>query len=134
MSKAQYEMMVLTDAELDEAGRAAIIEKARKAVVKGGGSLGEIKEWGRRKLAYPINKKPDAFYTLAYLESDGATLDETVHLMRITDGVMRAMAFTRVPDLPEGVVLEGISDEEAASGERRGGRGRGGGRGGRSRD
>lgn len=134
MSNTQYEMMVLTEAELDEAGRSAIYDKARTAVTKGGGTFGEIKEWGRRKLAYPIKKRPDAFYSLAYLESDGDTLAEAVHLLRITDGVMRVMAVTRVADLPEGVVLEGISDDEAASGERRGSRGRGGGRGGRGRD
>ncbi len=134
MSNTQYEMMVLTEAELDEAGRSAIFEKARNEVTKGGGTFGEIKEWGRRKLAYPIKKRSDAFYSLAYFESDGDTLAETVHLLRITDGVMRVMAVNRIADLPEGVVLEGISDDELASGERRGSRGRGGSRGGRGRD
>lgn len=134
MSTTAYEVMLLTNAELEDTERAAVVERLSQAVVKGGGTVGELTEWGRRKLAYEIAKQREAFYTLAYVDCDGDTLDETVHLLRITDGVLRVMAVNRVDPLPEGVELAGITDEEAAAGPPRGGRGgRGGGRG-RDRD
>ena len=132
-----YELMLLTRSELDESARGTIIDRAKDAVTKGGGSWGEVTDWGRRKTAYPIEKLEDAHYTLARFEGDGATVAEAVRVLRITDGVLRVMATAAVPPYPEDAELERISDEEAAAGPKdrgRGGRGgRGGGRG-RDRD
>ena len=136
MSATAYEVMLLTNAELEDEARAAVVERLKQQVVKGGGTVGEMTDWGRRKLAYEIAKQKEAFYTLAYVDCDGDTLDEAVHLLRITDGVLRVMAVTRVAPLAEGVELVGITDEEAAAPPARGGRGGrgGGGGGGRGRD
>lgn len=131
---SEYEIMLLTLADLDEPARAAIVDRVKTSVAKGGGSFVKLDEWGRRKLAYAIAKQEDAHYSLVHVDCDGDTLKEAIDLLRITDGVLRVMAVNRVPVLPEGVELAGISDEEAAAPRRERGRGgRGGGRG-RDRD
>lgn len=126
----QYEMMLLTSPELDDAGRGAIIDRAKDAVTKGEGAWVNLSDLGRRKLAYEIQKKPEAHYSLLEFDSSGDTLHEVVRQLRITDGVLRVMAVDRVKPMPEGVTLEEVSDEEHAAGPPQRGRGRGGGGGG----
>lgn len=125
----EYEIMLLTRTDLDEAGRTAIVERARDAVKKSGGSWGEVAEWGRRTTSYPIQKLPDAYYQVLAIDGTGETLDEAVRVLRITDGVLRVMATNRVAAYPKEAELESVSDEEMAAGPKD--RGRGGGRGGR---
>lgn len=134
----EYEIMLLTRTDLDEAGRTAIVDRAKEAVTKHGGSWGEVAEWGRRVTSYPIQKLPDAYYQVLAFDGSGETLDEAVRVLRITEGVLRVMATNRVAPYPKEAELETISDEEMAAGPKergRGGRGgRGGGGGGRGRD
>ena len=56
MSTTAYEVMLLTNAELEDEARAAVVARLSQAVVKGGGTVGEMTDWGRRKLAYEIAK------------------------------------------------------------------------------
>ena len=131
----EYEIMLLTRTDLDEAGRTAIVERAKDAVTKNGGSWGEVAEWGRRVTSYPIQKLPDAYYQVLAFDGSGATLDEAVRVLRITEGVLRVMATNRVAPYPKEAELETISDEEMAAGPKERGRGGRGGRGGgRGRD
>ena len=53
--------------------------------------------WGRRKLAYEIDKKPEAFYYLLHFDCDAETLAELTRVLKITDGVLRHMAVRRLP-------------------------------------
>lgn len=129
----QYELMLLTSSDLDDAARGAILERVQKTVSSGGGTWVKLDDIGRRKLAYEIQKKPDAHYSLAQFDSEPAVLDEIVRIMRITDGVLRVMGVNRPTPMPEGVTVEmGTGDEEPERERERGGRGRGGG--GRGRD
>lgn len=133
----EYEIMLLTHSEMDEAARTAIVDRAKEAVTTTEGSWGKVHEWGRKKTSYPIQKREDAHYQVIEFDGTGATADEAVRVLRITDGVMRVMVTNRIPEYPEGAreQLERVSDEEFAAGpkERKGGRG--GGRGGpRGRD
>ena len=134
----EYEIMLLTRTDLDEAGRTAIVERAKEAVTSHGGSWSEVAEWGRRVTSYPIQKLPDAYYQVVAFDGSGETLDEAVRVLRITEGVLRVMATNRVDAYPKEAELETISDEEFAAGPKdrgRGGRGgRGGPGGGRGRD
>jgi small subunit ribosomal protein S6 len=130
----EYELMLLTNAELDDEARNGIYEKAKTVVSKAKGTWVGLDDWGRRKLAYEINKTGEATYALMNFDCEPATLDEVVRQLRITDGVMRVMAVNRVKPLPEGAELETISDEEHAAGPPQRGRGGRGGRGGGGRD
>ena len=134
--KNEYEIMLLTRTDLEDAARTAIVERAKDAVTKHGGKWGDVSEWGRRVTTYPIQKLPDAWYQVIALEGSGETLDEAVRVLRITEGVLRVMATARVPAYPAEAELETVSDEEFAAGPKDKGRGRGGprGGGGRGRD
>jgi ribosomal protein S6 len=134
----EYEIMLLTRTDLDDAGRTAVVERAKEAVTGHGGSWGDVSEWGRRVTTYPIQKLPDAYYQVIAFDGTGETLDEAVRVLRITEGVLRVLATNRVPAYPAEAELETVSDEEFAAGPKdrgRGGRGgRSGGGGGRGRD
>ena len=136
---SEYEIMLLTRTDLDDAGRTAIVERAKEAITSHEGTLNDVSEWGRRVTSYPIQKLPDAHYQVLSFDGFGKTLDEAVRVLRITEGVLRVMATNRVAAYPKEAELELVSDEELAAGPkdrgRPGGRGgRSGGGGGRSRD
>lgn len=90
-----YEIMLLLDPELAEERQNEILARARDLVEKRGGAWRAHEPWGRRKLAYEIGKKPEAFYHLLHLDSDAETLEELTRVLKITDGVMRHMAVRR---------------------------------------
>lgn len=129
----EYEIMLLTRTDLDDAGRTAIVDRAKDAVTGQGGTWNEVNEWGRRTTSYPIQKLPDAWYQVLSFDGTGATLDEAVRVLRITDGVLRVMATNRVAAYPKEAELETVSDEEFAAGPKERGRGGRGGRGGGGR-
>jgi small subunit ribosomal protein S6 len=94
----EYEMMLLVQAELDDAARTAIVDKAQAIVTKGKGTWNDTNEWGRRTLAYEINHKNEAWYYLMRFAAEAEILDDLVRQLRITDGVVRVMAVHRVPE------------------------------------
>ncbi len=55
------------------------------------GTLGEVDEWGKRKLAYPINYETEGYYVIADFQSDEAFPAELDRVINITDGVLRSM-------------------------------------------
>lgn len=133
----EYEIMLLTRTDLEDTARTAVLERAKDAITKHGGSWGDVTEWGRRVTSYPIQKLPDAWYQVIAFDGTGETLDEAVRVLRITEGVLRVMATNRVAAYPAEAELETVSDEEMAAGPKdrgRGGRGGRGGGGGRGRD
>jgi small subunit ribosomal protein S6 len=92
----EYEILLMLDADLDEARHNEIISRARELVEKSGGTWVGHDPWGRRKLAYEIAKKTDGVYHLLQFDSDPATLDELTRILKITDGVMRHLATRRI--------------------------------------
>ena len=64
--------------------------------VRGGGTWVGHDPWGRRRLAYPIDKKTDGIYHLVQFDAEPAALDELTRILKITDGVMRHLPTRRV--------------------------------------
>ena len=62
-----------------------------KAVVEANGTVSEIDEWGKRRLAYPINDKNEGYYVLMTFNSVPSFPLELDRIFRITDGVVRSM-------------------------------------------
>ena len=92
-----YEIMLLLDAELAEERQNEILTRIRELVSERGGSWQSDDAWGRRKLAFEIDKKTEAFYYLLLFDCDAETLDELTRVLKITDGVLRHMAVRRIP-------------------------------------
>jgi small subunit ribosomal protein S6 len=87
----------LLDPELAEEKQADVVARLRALIEKGGGTFERHDVWGRRKLAYPIDKKEDGIYHLLSFTSSPETLDELSRVLKIDDDVMRHMA-TRRPE------------------------------------
>jgi small subunit ribosomal protein S6 len=91
----EYEVMLLLDPELAEERQNEIVARSRELVDKSGGTWHNHEPWGRRKLAYEIDKKPEAYYHLLYFDCPAETLDELSRVLKITDGVVRHLAVRR---------------------------------------
>jgi small subunit ribosomal protein S6 len=90
-----YEIMLLLDSELADERQNEILTRARELVEQRGGAWQGHEPWGRRKLAYEIERKPEAFYHLLHFDCDAETLAELTRVLKITDGVLRHMAVRR---------------------------------------
>ena len=86
----EYEVLYIIDATIGEEGIAALVEKF-KAMVEAEGTLLNIDEWGKRRLAYPINDMAEGYYVLMNMEVAPAFPAELERVMKITDGVMRCL-------------------------------------------
>jgi small subunit ribosomal protein S6 len=104
-----YEILLMLDPELPEERQNEIVSRIREAVERDGRWEGH-EPWGRRRLAYEIDHKPEGTYHLLTFETEPATLDEISRVLKITDGVMRHLAVRRVkggstrppePNVPE---------------------------------
>jgi small subunit ribosomal protein S6 len=95
-----YEVMVLIDVEAEEARQDEIIDRIRQIVEGAGGTFEAVDAWGRRKLAYEIDKKTEAYYHVVTFTSSGEALDEVTRVLGITDDVMRHMAVRRSTTSP----------------------------------
>ncbi len=69
----------------------AMVERYRGMVQDSGGSVHRLEDWGRRQLAYPINKLHKAHYVLMNIECDAATLAELESIFRFNDAVIRSI-------------------------------------------
>ena len=73
----------------------AMIERYRATITAEGGSVHRLEDWGRRQLAYPINKIHKAHYVLMNIECNQAAIDELASAFRFNDAVIRNMIMRR---------------------------------------
>lgn len=85
-----YEVVYILDPNLAEDATAALVEKF-KALVESKGTLGEVNEWGKRKLAYPINDLNEGYYVLMTFTATPDLPAELDRQLRINDAVMRSI-------------------------------------------
>ena len=92
--KASYEAVFVFSMTLGEDGIAAIKEKFQNLIAQNA-ELGEIDEWGKRRLAYLINDEEDGFYVLYNFVSTPDFPAELERVSKITDGVLRSMVIRK---------------------------------------
>ena len=86
-----YEIVFLVHPDQSEQV-SAMIERYRSMIETGGGSIHRLEDWGRRILAFPINKILKAHYVLMNIETNQETLDELLSAFRFNDAVLRHMS------------------------------------------
>ena len=91
---AKYETMLITSATLDEEATAALVGKF-KTLIEKNGTIENVDEWGKRKLAYPINDETEAVYTVITFTSAPEVPAELDRVYGITDGVLRSMIIAK---------------------------------------
>ena len=87
---AKYETMLITTATLDDEATAALVGKF-KSLIEANGTIDSIDEWGKRRLAYPINDENEGVYTVINFTSEPDYPAELDRVYKITEGVMRSL-------------------------------------------
>ena len=90
MSKSNYEAVVIFSVKNGEEKIPALVEKF-KALIEANGTLDSVDEWGKRKLAYPINYENEGYYVLYTFEAEPEFPAEFERIINITDDAVRTM-------------------------------------------
>ena len=88
-----YETIFIIDAALDEEAITAVKEKFT-SLISANGTLNNIDEWGKRRLAYPINDLEEGYYVFVAFNAQPALPAELDRVFKITDGIMRSIIVT----------------------------------------
>lgn len=83
-----YETMIVVSVADGEEKTQAVVEKF-KALIEANGTIANVDDWGKRKLAYPINYEPDGYYVVITFESEPTFPAELDRVANITEGVLR---------------------------------------------
>ncbi|MDD7661571.1 MAG: 30S ribosomal protein S6 [Eubacteriales bacterium] len=87
----KYELVYVIDTTLDDDARKAVMDRFHGMLESLGGKVEKVEEWGKRRLAYPINDKNDGYYVLMTFTSAPSFPLELDRIFRITDGVVRSL-------------------------------------------
>lgn len=96
----QYEVMYVIDATLDESTRTEVINRFSDIVKKNGGEIDRVDEWGKRRLAYAIQKKTEGYYVLMYIKAEASLPAELERNFQINDKILRSMTIRYEGEVP----------------------------------
>lgn len=108
-----YELVLLVHPDQSDQV-VGMVERYIKLVQDNGGTIHRLEDWGRRQLAYPINKIHKAHYVLFNIETDGETLAELEELFRYNDAIIRSLVMRRDEAVTEESQLAKNADEKRA--------------------
>ncbi len=120
-----YELALVVNAKIDDDARKTVVDKAKALIERFGGKVGETEEWGKRKLAYEIQKMNEGYYYFVQFEAEETAPAEIESRMRIADNVLRYLIvkkdenddFTVAPAKEEAPVEEAAAEEAAPAAE-----------------
>jgi small subunit ribosomal protein S6 len=107
----QYELMVILDPEIDERTVAPSLDKFLNVVRNDGGSIENVDIWGRRRLAYEINKKSEGIYAVVNFTAKPESTAELDRQLKLSEAVMRTKVL-RAEEAIARVAYEAKLDEE----------------------
>lgn len=113
-----YEIVFLVHPDQSEQV-GAMIERYRNIIETAGGSIHRLEDWGRRQLAYPINKVHKAHYVLMNVECDSETREQLESAFRFNDAVIRNLIIKRDAAVVDQSPLAKAEEEKEARDERR---------------
>ena len=85
----KYELAVVVNAKIEDDARAAVIEKVQKYVTRFGGQISDVEEWGKKRLAYEIQKMREGYYYFIHFEAETTAPAEIEARLRIMENVIR---------------------------------------------
>lgn len=85
----KYELALVASVKLEDEAREALVEKAKDYIVRFGGTVTNVDDWGKKKLAYEIQKMKEAYYYFIQFDADSECPNRLEQEMRIMDGVVR---------------------------------------------
>ena len=85
----KYELAVVVSAKIEDEERAATVEKVKAYITRFGGNVTNVDEWGKKKLAYEVQKMKEAFYYFVQFDAEATAPAEIESRIRIMDNVVR---------------------------------------------
>ena len=85
----KYELVYVIDTALDDDARKVVIDRFNGMIEQEGGKVLKVDEWGKRRLAYPINYKTVGYYVLVNFESEATLPREIERTMQIAESILR---------------------------------------------
>ncbi len=85
----KYELALVVSAKIEDEVRDAVVEKAKGYITRYNGVITEVEEWGKKKLAYEIQKMKEAFYYFIQFDAESTVPAEIESRVRIMDNVIR---------------------------------------------
>ena len=86
---SKYELAVVVNAQIDDEARSTVVDGCKALVERFGGTIADVEEWGKKKLAYEIQKMNEGYYYFIHFEAEGSAIAEIESRMRIMDNVIR---------------------------------------------
>ena len=93
----KYETTFILEPGLDEARINDEVERVAQWIKDLGGEVLDVQRWGKRRLAYEINRKRDGIYTHLVHQSPGALVKEIERRLRLNESVIRVLTVMHVP-------------------------------------
>lgn len=85
----KYELAVVVSAKIEDDARAATVEKCKALIERFGGQVTNVDDWGKRRLAYEVQKMKEAFYYFIQFDAESTAPAEIESRVRIMDNVIR---------------------------------------------
>ena len=110
----QYELMVILDPEIDERTVAPSLDKFLNVIRADGGTIDNVDIWGRRRLAYEINKKTEGIYAVVQLTAYSSATVELDRQLKLSEAVMRTKVLRAEEGIAQVAAAKVLSDAKAA--------------------
>jgi small subunit ribosomal protein S6 len=116
----RYELMLVIRPDVADDKSQALVDRTTRGIVSAGGQIVKVAPWGRRRLAYPIDRHREGSYHIILFEAPSDSIVELEHTLLITEEVLRHLT-TRVERSAkaphgDGSELEGLDDSDLPSG------------------
>ena len=92
---SKYELTFVVNAKIEDDERAAVVDKCKALIERLGGTITNVDEWGKRRLAYEIQKMKEGFYYVVQFDAPTSAPAEIESRIRIMDNVMRYLVVKR---------------------------------------
>ena len=111
----QYELMVILDPEIDERTVAPSLDKFLNVIRADGGTIDNVDIWGRRRLAYEINKKSEGIYAVVNFTANSSATVELDRQLSLSEAVMRTKVLRAEEGMAQVAAAKKLADEKAAA-------------------
>jgi small subunit ribosomal protein S6 len=91
----KYEIMLILPAEAEDDVVTGVVDRINKVLADSGGEVGKVDKWGRRRLAYEIDKRTEGYYVVAEMSADPTTIRELERVLQLVDEVVRFKVVVR---------------------------------------
>ncbi len=91
----QYELALVVNAKIEDEARLATLEAAKNLITRFGGTVTNVDDWGKKRLAYEIQKMKEGFYYFIQFDADSTVPAEIEQRIRIMDNVIRYLCIRK---------------------------------------